>query len=71
MFNYSKLRGLIVEKYGTCAAFASKIGWTPGQLSARLNNKTPFSSADIVTVMDLLEIDADQMQTYFFTLSVR
>lgn len=71
MFDYSKLRGLIVEKYGTCTAFAAKAGWTPGQLSARLTNKTPFTSDEIVKVKDLLGIDPDQIAAYFFTLAVR
>lgn len=68
MYNYNKLIGRIVEKYGTRDAFANVLGWSRGKLSARLNNKTEFSQNEIALLCkkDLLDIPASQVVSYFF-----
>lgn len=67
-FNYSKLRGRIVEKYGTCANFATALGWSKTQLSARLNNVVPFSSPEVKQAATLLEIPGTEIDAYFFAV---
>lgn len=71
MFDFDKLKGLIVEKYGTRAAFAKAMGLNPGQLSVRLSGQTPFKTAEIVQAVKLLEIDSAEIGLYFFTPKVR
>lgn len=70
-FDFSKLRGRIVEKYGSCAAFAEAAGRSPGQISRRLNNQTPFDDQEIHAFCQLLEIPGSDLATYFFTPKVR
>lgn len=72
-FDFSKLRGRIVEKFGTCAAFAAAAGFTEPTLSAKLNNKSMFTMVEIHTIIqpELLDIPADEIGVYFFTPEVR
>jgi len=67
-FNYSKLRGRIVEKYGTCVNFATAMGWSKTQLSSRLNNVVPFSGPEIKEAAKLLEIPGAEIDAYFFAV---
>lgn len=70
-FDHSKLIGLIVEKYGTRAAFADAMDFSTGQLSMRLNNKTPFDTNEILKAQELLGIAPENIGVYFFTPRVR
>ena len=70
-YNYSKLRGRIVEKYGTASAFADALGIHKTQLSAKLNNKVDITKQDISTWSDLLNISMEDYGTYFFTKEVK
>lgn len=71
-FDYSKLRGRIVEKYGTCENFAAAIGSTPATVSAKLNNKSKITGPDIHkwSQPEFLDIAADEIGVYFFTPEV-
>ena len=71
VFDYSKLRGRIVEKYGSNSEFAVALGLKRPQLSARLNHTTLFRAAEIKRAQELLEIDPAEIGQYFFTLKVR
>ena len=72
-FEYSKLIGRIVEKYGTRRNFAAAIGMTDAALSARLNNVTPFKVEEIkrICAPDILDIADNAISEYFFTLKVK
>lgn len=65
-FDYSKLLGRIVEKYGTRQAFARAYGISDGGLNMKLGNKRPFTQAEIYRCMDLLDIK--NPSEYFFKL---
>ena len=69
-FDYSKLRGKIVEKYGNQSNFASALGISENTLSLKMNNKVRFTTDDITTISRLLEIDAGEIGRYFFALKV-
>lgn len=64
---YSKLRGKIVEKYGSQTAFADVIGRTEQSVTAKLSGKTQFSQEDIVIWCNVLGIPVDEVGAYFFT----
>lgn len=66
-FTYRKLRGRIVEKYGTATEFADKIGLSKTSLSLKLTGKTGFSKDDIEKWCDALDIDYADIGQYFFT----
>lgn len=65
-YSYDKLRGKIVEKYGTQEKFAQELGISKTSLSLKMNGKTNFSQADIVEWIELLGIDASEIGQYFF-----
>lgn len=72
IFNYSKLKGRIIEKYETRSEFAAAIGMTDATLSSRLNNVTPFKADEIKAMCapDILDIADKDIPEYFFTLKV-
>lgn len=71
MFDYSKLRGRIVEKFGTIEAFSESVGISNVSVSKKLNNKVDISREDILTWAKLLEITPKEYGTYFFTKAVQ
>lgn len=67
-YDYSKLKGLIIQKYGTLAAFARDMGLSSALLSARLHNNTYWTQPDIAKACKLLEIS--NPMDYFFIRKV-
>lgn len=63
---HQKLRGRIVEIYGSQGAFAKKIGKTEQCITAKLSGKTQFSQADIIAWSNALQINVDEVGVYFF-----
>ena len=70
IFDLSKLKGRIVEKFDTNSNFADKLGISLQQLSPKLTGKTAITKADIVEWCELLDISVDEIGVYFFTLKV-
>lgn len=66
-YDYSKLRGRIVEKYGTQSRFAKALRMSERSLSLKLNNQRYFTQEEISLATDLLDIPKIEMQLYFFT----
>ena len=71
MFNFDKLIGRIVEKFGTRAAFAEALGLGAGRLSERLSGSMHFKADEIQKAAVLLEIPPEEIGTYFFNEKVR
>lgn len=69
LYDYSKLRGRIVEKYSTITAFAEVLGVSFSVISMRLHNKAYWPQPDIDKACELLDI-ADPME-YFFVRVVK
>ena len=69
-FNFSKLRGRIVEKFGAQSAFAEKMGMSEGTLSFKLSNKSYFTAEEMFRACNLLEIGLNDVKDYFFTTAV-
>lgn len=70
MFDYQKLKGRIVEKYGSQSAFANVIGLTKQSVSLKLNNGIGFSQSEVLHWCELLDIENDQISEYFFRIKV-
>ncbi len=66
-YKYRKLRGRIIEKFGTQAEFAKEIGLSTNSLSQKMTGKVGLSQTDINEWSSLLEISTDQIGEYFFT----
>ncbi len=65
-FTYVKLRGRIIEKYGTLGRFADEVGLSRVSVSKKMNGESQFSKNDIVTWSRLLEIPPEEYGSYFF-----
>ncbi|MDD2496230.1 MAG: DUF739 family protein [Tissierellia bacterium] len=70
-FNYSKLKGKIIENYGTQAAFARGMNMSERTLSLKLNNKIYFRQDEIIKAASLLNIRAEEIREYFFIIKVQ
>ncbi len=69
-FNYSKLKGRIVEKYGTQGEFAKVNNMSDRSMSLKLNNGIGLSQKEIIDWCAKLEIDVSEIPIYFFTCKV-
>lgn len=63
---YRKLRGRIVEKYGSLGAFADEVGLSRVAVSLKLNGHTAIKSKDIRRWAELLGIEEERIGIYFF-----
>lgn len=70
VFDFSRLRGRIVTKYGTCDNFAAAMNRSKVWMSTRLNNTVQWRSAEIREAAALLEIPDEEIPAYFLTLKV-
>lgn len=66
-FDYSKLRGRIVEIFGTQQALANAMGISERTLSLKLHNKIAWTQVDIEKAIGLLKLTPDDIRLYFFT----
>lgn len=70
LFNYSKLKGRIVEKFGTQNKFAEVNNMSNRSMSLKLNNGIGLSQEEILDWCEKLEICTNDIPTYFFTRKV-
>ncbi|EMF0493594.1 DUF739 family protein [Enterococcus faecium] len=70
-FDYSKLSGKIVEKYGTQYNFSIALGLSERSLSLKLNNRVPWKSTELQKAIELLDISKEEIGEYFFNLEVQ
>lgn len=65
-YDYSKLRGRIIEKFGTLEKFQKRLNVSSVMVSLKINNKARFSHDDISQWAELLEIPIEDIGVYFF-----
>lgn len=70
-YDYSKLRGKIIEKCGNNGNFANEIGISERTLSLKLHNKIAFKQTEIDKAVLLLDIPIDEISEYFFKKKVQ
>lgn len=73
MFDYRKLVGRIIEKFGSRRAFADACGISENSMSQKLSGKMKITTDDIVqwSKPELLDIPSEEIGVYFFTLKVQ
>ena len=69
-FDYRKLKGRIIEKYGSQLNFADAYGISENTPSLKMRNKVRFTSDDIIAISDMLDIPENEIGSYFFTKQV-
>ena len=67
-YNYSKLLGKIVERVGTQAAFAEKMGLSERSISLKLNGKVAWKQTEIAKACEVFGIRLNEIDKYFFCL---
>ena len=67
-FDYRKLRGKIVEKYGSQSEFSVVMERT---LSLKMNSKVPWKQKEICKAASLLDISDGDIGDYFFATRVQ
>lgn len=70
-YNYSKLRGKVVEVYGTLGEFANAMNWSERTNSLKMNGKVEWRQSEIVTASKLLGIKSEDIDVYFFDVEVQ
>lgn len=69
-FDYSRLKGRIVEKCGSQKAFAALLGISECTLTAKLSCASYFTQGEMLRAMEILEIEPGFASAYFFTVRV-
>lgn len=72
-FDYSKLIGRIIEKFGSRKAFAEACGFSENTISKKLSGKMGITTNDIVkwSSPELLDIPTSDIPEYFFAFKVQ
>lgn len=70
-YDYAKLNGRIVEKCGTQAVFAERMGLSERTVSLKLNNKVTWKQPEMQRAAGILEFPETEIQAYFFTMKVQ
>lgn len=70
-FDYNKLRGRIIEIFGTQSKFAIAMRWSERTLSLKMNGNRPWKQTDICKAIELLKLSQKDIPIYFFTLKVQ
>lgn len=68
IFDFSKLRGRIREICGTEENWAKMMGFSNWSKSMKLNNKSYFTSEEIIRCCEILKIKRDEIGIYFFNI---
>lgn len=65
-FDFSGLRGRIIERYRTLTAFAKAMDMLPSTLSMKLRSVNPWKDYEIHAACELLGISPEEIHVYFF-----
>ena len=65
-YSYNRLRGRIIEKFGTQSNFAEAIGRSRVSVSEKMTGKSGFSQDDIRLWSDKLDIENKDIGEFYF-----
>ena len=69
-YDYSRLKGKMVEFYETNTAFAKAMGMGRVSLYRKLHNQSEWTQDEMERAMTLLKIPRSSIRAYFFTHKV-
>ena len=64
---HAKLRGRIIEKFGSYRAFARAIGKSEQTVNTKLSGKSGFSDENIIEWSNALDIALEEVGAFFLT----
>lgn len=67
LFDYSKLKGRIVEKCGSQKSFADQLRISEPTMTSKLSGATYFTQSEINRAMAILDLEPGTVSEYFFT----
>lgn len=70
-FDYSKLRGRIIEVCGSQAAFAKLMNMSERTLSLKLSCKRAWKQPEICQALEVLKLSKDDIKEFFFETKVQ
>lgn len=70
-FDYSKLRGRIIEKFGSQSRFAVAMGWSERTMSLKITGKRSWKQTEMCLALSLLELSDEDISDYFFKTKVQ
>lgn len=70
-FDYSILKGKIVEVFGSQKAFAEALNVSERTLSLKLNNRIYFSQDEMLEAAKLLGVESTGIKALFFTTIIQ
>lgn len=65
-YDYSKLAGRIVKKFGTQYNFAIAMGLSERTISLKMNGKVSWKDTEITKACKLLDLETNFIHLYFF-----
>lgn len=66
-YDYSHLKGKIIERFKSAKNFAAAVGMTNAAVSRKLNNQRYFTQNEIRRFSELLGIAETEIGFYFFS----
>ena len=70
-FDYSKLRGKIIGKFGSQMSFAKAMDISERTLSLKMSGKRTWKQPEICLAINLLGLSNEDISDYFFALKVQ
>lgn len=70
-YDLSKLRGRIIEKYGTLGAFSIDMGWSERTNGFKINGSIEWKQSEMIKASRLLDIKTSEIEQYFFKRKVQ
>ena len=70
-YNYSKLRGKIIEKFGTLGEFSKAMGWSERTNGLKLSGRVEWKQNEIMIATRLLDVKSEDIDIYFFDVEVQ
>ena len=70
-YNYSKLRGRIIEKFGTLGEFSKAMKWSERTNGLKLSGRVEWKQNEIITATRLLDVNSEDIDIYFFDVEVQ
>lgn len=70
-YDYNKLRGRIIEKFGNVLSFCKEIQISEPSIYSKLKHRTEFTQSQIVKSCILLDIPTNEIPVYFFKYTVK
>lgn len=61
-FDYRKLKGAIIEKFGSQSAFAAHMGISERTLSLKMNGKISWRQNEIIKAVDIIGLSKSDIQ---------